>query len=319
MTDSGDPVIDQAIRWHMSLADNEADHDWDAFVQWLEADPAHAAAYDLVEAGDCDAQHVLAEIPNALPGPSPANDNRARRTWWFGGGAVAAGLTGVLIWGAVQPSLTDRYSVATLAGETREIRLPSGDLLALNGASRITLDRRNPRFASVESGEALFRVTHDPTKPFEVRVGDRVIRDMGTVFNVVRAGKAVQIAVAEGSVLYDPDGAAVTLTAGQVLSDSGDGRMPMRATVDPAAVTGWTSGRLSYRNAPLARIVGDLERATGERLSVAQGLAGRNFTGTIRVDPDHDRMFADLAVLLNVRIESRTDGRLFVEADRAAH
>jgi len=320
MSEIGISARDEAIGWHVNLLAGEA-FDWDAFTLWLEADPANAAAYDLVEAGDLDAGEVFAtlKMADAPPAPAAANDNSSRRQWWVGGGALAATLAGLLLWGPTMLGGADPYAISTAAGETREIRLASGDTLALNGRSRVTLDRNNPRYARLEDGEVLLRVTHDAAKPFEISVGNAVIRDVGTVFNVVRSGQSVRVAVAEGSVIYQLGAVSVTIAAGETLTDLGNGSPLVRSTIEPAAVSGWRTGQLSYRNAPLAQIVDDLERATGERLSLAPALSGRAFSGTIRIDPDNERMIADLAALLNVHAERRGDGWLFVEAGRAAN
>ncbi|HEX7849632.1 MAG TPA: FecR/PupR family sigma factor regulator, partial [Sphingomonas sp.] len=44
-------IIDQAIGWHLRLADAD-EHGWADFIAWIEASPAHAAAYDSIAADD---------------------------------------------------------------------------------------------------------------------------------------------------------------------------------------------------------------------------------------------------------------------------
>ncbi|QHL90470.1 hypothetical protein GVO57_06010 [Sphingomonas changnyeongensis] len=76
--------------------------------------------------------------------------------------------------------------------------LADGSRVDLNGGTRIALDRGNPRFARLERGEALFTIVHDEARPFEVHAGDAVLRDLGTVFDVVREPDRLRVAVAEG-------------------------------------------------------------------------------------------------------------------------
>ncbi|HWU15268.1 MAG TPA: FecR/PupR family sigma factor regulator, partial [Caulobacter sp.] len=45
-----DPIQQAAIDWFAKLQGEPALEDWTTFQAWLEADPAHAAAYDRVEA-----------------------------------------------------------------------------------------------------------------------------------------------------------------------------------------------------------------------------------------------------------------------------
>jgi transmembrane sensor len=41
----------EAIEWHVRLQAGGPE-DWDTFIRWLEADPAHSAAYDRVKFAD---------------------------------------------------------------------------------------------------------------------------------------------------------------------------------------------------------------------------------------------------------------------------
>ena len=40
-------IVDQAIAWHVRQGGMSA-ADWQAFIAWLEADPAHARAFDRI-------------------------------------------------------------------------------------------------------------------------------------------------------------------------------------------------------------------------------------------------------------------------------
>jgi transmembrane sensor len=45
-------ILAEAIEWHVRLRDGSAAADWEAFILWLEADPARSAAYDDVVRAD---------------------------------------------------------------------------------------------------------------------------------------------------------------------------------------------------------------------------------------------------------------------------
>lgn len=315
---------EQAIRWHVRIADGTAD-DWEAFVAWLGADPSHAQVYDEIEAADAIAGPALLEAEAPAPAvavpplPAAANDDQPRvsRRWWLGGSAAAAALALAVGIGPGLMRASDPYQVTTGPGESRVVTLASGDRIAMNGGSTLMLDRRNPRFAKLEQGEAMFTITHDRDAPFVVHVGEQRIEDVGTVFNVVRDGSGVRVAVAEGSVIYDPEGQAVTLAAGQALSDPAGNGASIRSDIDPEAVGTWREGRLSYAAAPLSLVATDLARATGQTVRLDPALSGRRFTGTIRIDADRDRLFGDLAQLLGVGAE-RTDGGWILTARERA-
>src|SRR5712671_1200329 len=63
-------ILAEAVAWHLRLRGGAAAADWEAFVLWLEADPARSAAYDDVARADADLG------PEAFP-PIAANDDRA--------------------------------------------------------------------------------------------------------------------------------------------------------------------------------------------------------------------------------------------------
>jgi transmembrane sensor len=301
----------EAIAWHIRLRDGRAE-DWDGFVRWLEADPARSTAYDSVALGDAA---ITAE---AVP-PSAANDDdeegrwSAGRRWATGFAAVAA----LFLLGLIAiPWLTagpDRYEVATAAGQHRTTPLTDDGSVQLNGATRLVLDRNDPRYAELVIGEATFNVRHDAAHPFVVVAGAHRVQDAGTTFNVIRDRGRFSVAVVEGSVVYDPGGAAVPLAAGQALHADQGGR-PVVGREDPQAMTGWQRGQLSYRAAPLAMVAGDLSRSLGVEVAVDSALMALPFTGSIRVDRD---AVTSLASTLGLQARRTGDSWLIEPHSRA--
>ncbi|MFD2500350.1 FecR family protein [Rhizorhabdus histidinilytica] len=215
-----------ALDWVIRLRDPGFDG-WEEFEAWLAADPARAEAYHRLATADQDmagllAAGLLAAAP-PVPAEAPANVvplRRAgftRRAWL--GGAIAASVAGLVGFGMIerQPSL---YQIETAPGMRRTVTLDDGSRIALNGGTRITLDRKDARHATLDRGEALFDVVHDEKAPFKVLVGDATLVDVGTSFNVVRDGRVTAVQVAEGAVVYNPDSEAVRLDAGAACARS---------------------------------------------------------------------------------------------------
>ena len=277
MTDRRDDIQAQAIGWVIRLRDAGAD-DWAAFTDWLEADGAHGEAYEEAALAEQEWDEI-APPERVVPQARPASRPLTRR--FFLGTGIAAAIAGVVALGTLQTQGT--YAVETAAGERRTVELADGSRVDLNGNSRVLLDRGDPRVATLERGEALFTVVHNDADPFEVRTGDVLLRDMGTVFNVLRVGDTLDVAVAEGVVEYNPGRAAVTLRAGMALSRHSEA--PARVTQrSPEAITGWREGRLTYSATTVGAVAGDLARNLGVPVRAAPEVAGRPFTGVIRVD-----------------------------------
>lgn len=302
MTDAR--VQDEAIDWVIRLRD-PVTADWGAFTLWLEAAPENNAAYDLVARTDADLDG-LAGVPTPT---AIANDNEPGFFRRYG--AIAAALlVAVAAYPAYQAAVPV-YAVETALGEQRSVTLEDGTVIELNGGTKLTLDRRNSRIASLETGEARFTVTHNAAAPFSVKAGGAVIQDVGTIFNIRLGDAQTDVGVAEGSVLFNPKGQAVLLTTGKLLH-ARYGAKPVVTQVDPARIGGWKSGRLDYLSAPLGTVAADLSRAMGKAVVIEPGLRGRAFTGTILLGSTRDDHAVEaIAALMGLQAGSTGNGWQF--------
>ncbi len=292
-------VVDQAIAWHLRQNDM-GDDDWHAFTLWIAADPAHAAAFDRIVTDD-----GLLDLRGDTPAARPiaANDDDGtrrtrRRVAWSVVGAVAAVVCGAYLLPAVLPQAASPYEITTAAGQRQELALADGTRIELSGGTTLALDRADPRVADLRGGEAIFHVRHDAAHPFTLHAGGLTVRDMGTVFNVAKAGSRLTVAVAEGSVLFQPDAEAVTLTPGSALSTLIGSNRVVLSHVDVGAVGEWREGRLSFAGAPLAEVVAAVRRQSGLAVDLAPALASRPFTGMVRLTGAADRDVPHLAALI---------------------
>lgn len=304
-------IIDQAIAWHLRQ-DHMAAEEWEGFVAWLET-PAHARAYDAVAMRD----RLVAEaaFPAPIAVPEAANDDQpATRGRWrlAAGGAMAAALA---VW--LVPTTFGSHPAetvyATRNGERRDVRLTDGTQIALNGGSLLRVSGADPRSVALDRGEATLHVVHDAAHPFELRAGDQVIRDLGTTFDVLHTGERLSVAVAEGSVLFQPDGAGLRLGAGEAVTMAADHRI-VRSMVPAAAVGGWRKGDLSFEGIPVGEVAASLRRRLGVDLRIVGDLSRRPFTGMIHVTGAADRDVPHLAELIGATW--RRNGEGWVLADR---
>jgi len=210
---------------------------------------------------------------------------------------------------------SDRYEVATAAGQRLTVPLGDGSVAALNGATRLILDHANPRFAELASGEATFTIRHDSADPFEVVAGDHRIHDVGTTFNLVHDGDRVVVEVIEGEVQYHRREAAISLTAGQMLAVREEGGRPLLGRRDPGAMAGWRHGQLSFREVPLDIVARDLARSLGAEVLVDPGIAALPFTGSVRVAGGAETVLTGFAATLGM--EARREGNAWRIGRRA--
>lgn len=300
MIDNRIDIAQAAASWHVRRA-SMSDTDWVSFVEWLEADPAHAAAYDSLALDDA----ALGEVPCLLP-PVPVEAAQVvpavlpirqwgRRALLVGGGLAIAASAVFLVPSALVPA---SVTYATASGETRVVRLADGSSVDLSGGTRLVV---GPRVATLETGEALFHVRHNPARPFTVTSGGLTLQDVGTVFDAARDGQRLDVQVAQGAVMFQPGREKVLRGAGAALTVRQDEGIVSRSKVAIDQVGGWRAGRLSFDNEPLARVASTMHRVGGYDLGVSPSLSARPFTGTIRFSGTADRDVPRMANLIGAK------------------
>ena len=289
MTQSALPDQTQqaAVDWFVRLQGDPDVATWTAFQAWLEADPAHARAYDEVELLWTDLDEV------ETPPPVVASDNvvpltiRPRRVGlWLGvGGAIAAALALAV---ALPTLLESRFTdYATQRGETRVVALADGSRLTLGGATTLRVRlTRGERDVTLVDGEAAFDVAHEAARPFVVTAGDREVRVLGTEFDILNHANRMAVTVRRGLVAVSGDGESVRLAKGQQLTRAKGAGASRVETVDPNAAFAWSKGHLVYQNAPLADVVSDLNRYVSTPIRVDPSAASVKVSGVLSIDEE---------------------------------
>ena len=277
---TGRKVDDTALEWAIRTADPSFE-DWDGLTEWLEADPLNHDRYDEATAAIAQASDRVAATP-VQAAPVVANDTGPMRRgyWRWGGGAIAAMLAvvvGVSVWN----DRSQPYAVETSPGEQRSVALADGSQIILSGGSRVTLDRADARVAVVDRGEMLFRIRHDAAHPFQVTAGDTKMVDLGTVFDVTHDPRRTRVAVAEGAVMVDPQGARLRLDPGQAVVDRGE--MLFRIRHDAAHPFQVTAG--DTKMVDLGTVFDVTHDPRRTRVAVAEG--------AVMVDPQGARLRLD--------------------------
>lgn len=332
---SGTPrsaVTEAARLWAIRVGDARFD-DWDAFAAWLESAPDHLTAYEsaLEEeswavgllARETTANHPGAQPPvpedaaddtpsltvtdraDDTPSPLPAAANDVmppRRRWLIWGGAIAASIAAFGGW-TTYHSMTGGQDIITGPGQKQSVQLADGSRIMLNGDTHLVISRKQDRHITMKYGEALFEVVHNEQKPFTVMVGETRLLDAGTVFNVIGTGGTLEVAVAEGAVIYQPGQKQIRLDAGDALSRDDIRATPSVYKADPDTVGGWQKGLLHYDDAPLFRVARDISRTIGQPIEVTEQAGALRFTGTLALGGPVEQALARAAPLLGVHFE----------------
>lgn len=266
--------IEQEARgWLVFLHSGKATAaDYRSFRDWLGRDRAHAEAYRACEQLMGDLSLVAIDPATVPAGAQTAKGGWRPSTLAAAGGLLAAACAFAVILLGGLPG-TAPGAIATDISEIREIALEDGSKVTLGARSRISTEfSEDIRIVTLLEGEAYFDVEKDASRPFYVKAGDRLVRVVGTEFNVRAEAGRVSVTVAEGVVQVmqgsNPEAAeerlpaiekAVLKAGARIVADARSGEVQW-AVVEPQRAASWREGWLSYEDARLADIVADINR-----------------------------------------------------------
>lgn len=313
-------VRDQAALWFARSRDGDLPAPERAsFEGWLAEHDQHAHEFRLLQNLWGAADLLPKARLQALCQPDAPTPLRApsvkRRT--FVRYAVAASLVAMVVGSGLYFGL-DRepdYSAefATVLGERRQVALPDGSVLDLNGRTRLKVHFFSAtRQVELTEGEAMFSVEHDSSRPFVVQTGNGSVTVTGTRFDVRRDLTRTLVAVESGTVKVkgqaDEQGNMVTLTAGLGSSIDVSGKVTPAQAVNTAAITAWRGGKLVFNDASLRDVALEVSRYREKPLRVAEGkTANLRLTSVFKSD-DTDALLRALPSILPVAVRTLADG-----------
>jgi len=303
-------VRTQASDWVARLrAENATDADRVAFEAWADQDPAHREAFNRLTATWRRLELLKGAGDIAAESRSGSFNKRYA--------AIAAGVflvVGVAV-GVVLRSAP--AAVATAIGEQRRIVLPDTSAVELNTNSRLAVEfDSRQRKVVLERGEARFKVTAEPNRPFTVIAGNRVIRVVGTEFDVRLKGATAEVLVIQGAVNLTSSvspGSSVMLRAGELASA---GAATPAAPVQPEVMEqklAWHDGMVSFRGETLGEVLSELNRYNSVQLTASdEKAASLRISGYFRAT-DVPTFLSRLQAAFPVRVE-RTAERVAIHS-----
>lgn len=290
-----DGIREAAARWVVRLQDEELpDAELAAFDAWLEGSQAHRNAFDRALDTWIGADAALAR-ERAAPAARRAGSGARgalRPALWIAGGALAAAVGGFALlalptWRDASPPAQAR-AYATARGERRTVALADGSRIELNAATRIAVELQgSTRKVTLEDGEVVLQVKHDPSRPFVVVTAGGVVQDLGTEFDIRQRNGTLSVTVGRGEVEFEPSrwpgGHSLRLGPGDRLERTGDGAPTVRRVPADEAFA-WRRGELVLRDQPLGNVAAELNLYFDRPIRVAdRDLASRRVSGVLRL------------------------------------
>ncbi|WEK37939.1 MAG: FecR domain-containing protein [Candidatus Pseudobacter hemicellulosilyticus] len=185
--------------------------------------------------------------------------------------------------------------------------LPDGSIVTLNKRSSLRFPsdfKDGPRTVQLE-GEAFFRITPDPARPFEVRINDVIIKVLGTSFNVKSNEGVTEVIVETGLVQVSHSSHQLQLRPKEKLSVSAADTELKKDSVSDQLYKYYRTREFVCDNTPLWKLVDVLNEAYDARI-VIERPALRN----LRIDvPFYDE---SLDNILDVITETFNDQHIQV-------
>jgi transmembrane sensor len=290
------------------------------FDAWL-AQPANAEAYDDALSITLELQAVAPALLDELA-QRPQRRPAASRGWLIAGGLAAAATIAIALTPTILIAPAGKAAAfATDKGQRRAVTLADGSTVDLNAGSRLQVSLgASERRVVMGEGEAVFDVAHDPARPFVIAAGDRDVRVVGTRFDVRRRDGQLTVSVERGVVEVEPaDGApgrGFRLHPGQRLDHlEGAGDVKLTA-IDPAQIAPWKTGRLIFRDRPLAEVVADLNQQFAKPIVLQDAALGEARVSGVLVLDDEAAVIRRLALLAPIKALPSADG-VILRRDRA--
>ena len=311
----------EAAAWHGRLGQPRVTTQTiEDFFAWREK-PGNADAYRRVElawkqaGAAASSPGVQAVLDDAMAsGPSRRSAGRPWTSLGPAAGVMAAGvLAAALIYGGWTWSAA-RGAYETGVGEQQLVQLADGSSVRLDTDSRVRVrfaDGR--RLIELERGQAMFTVAPNPARPFVVQAGGAAVIALGTVFDVRRDAGEVRVVLVSGVVQVEGASLAAParMQAGQETRVTPRGALSR--TVDVAAASSWTEGRLTFVDAPLGDAVAEVNRYLSRPVVLGDGVdAGVAVNGVFRAG-DREAFVAAASGALGLRPTKQADGTVRLE------
>jgi hypothetical protein len=176
-------------------------------------------------------------------------------------------------------------TMTTPRGRQFQLVLPDGSMVWLNAASSITYPTvfTGPQREVRITGEAYFEVKHSENQTFRVKVGNTLVEDLGTHFDIdaYPDDPALRTTLLEGAVRVSGQHGTALLKPGQQARSEGTGPIDVLSDVDLDATMAWKNGKLSLQNADVKAIFRQISRWYDMDVQYEGTMPGTQFWGII--------------------------------------
>jgi transmembrane sensor len=337
----------QAAEWMSVLdAENPSAQDLRGFKLWVNADPAHAAAFkEIISFWDDMNILTQAVLPReAIQNELEKTKASAKPTFsWLRHNPITAFASALLVMGTVViiTFLVQAPTVyTTQIGEQKTIQLSDSSIVQLNTNSRLEVNfTNNSRSLTLRQGEAHFAVAKNPQRPFEVTAGEGLVRAIGTAFTVHLRKIDVEVIVTEGTIEIDradapnqasinqpaitnvtvvptsiPIETGVKIDAGNRLTydrqQLNDIKLLVATQIEEQL--SWREGLLVFKGEPLEKVVAEVSRYTKLKIIIPERSSREIKVGGLFKVGDTESLFEALRDGFDIHVQEVSDNVVYL-------
>ncbi|QHS60013.1 FecR family protein [Chitinophaga agri] len=260
-------------------------------------------------------KRILQALPQAQPvRPRPTTVRSATRIWMAAAAVIALA---VAVWIIFRP-VNNEINIASVYGEVKDVSLPDGTRVKLNGNSSIRYSEQwsssSPREVWVK-GEAFFEVkpvaSNDASQRFQVHSGDLDVQVLGTSFNVRNRRGISDVMLTTGKVMVAAAGEQ------QLLSRPGElatyNKKELKKKIVPvSSYTSWQERKLQLEQTSVADLFARLEDDWGYHIQLTDtALLNKKISGDIDMK-DKQVLINALALILHADVSQMGDSTIII-------
>lgn len=268
------------------------------------ADPSEAAA---------EWNKLLAKLPSETLTPLQKGNRFWPRLARVGIAACLAFLIGFGFW-YMSNSTPVYMELTTGYGEVKEIKLPDGSHLTLNGHSKVKFEEQWSREENREiwlEGEGYFEVERDEDHPFIVHMKYGDVKVLGTEFNALHRDRVQRVTLIEGLVkLIAPAHEALELLPGEQVTMNAKAWEKERVDIEP--ITAWKNNKMIFKDASIRSIIDKLRWDFNWDIQVMETSILDRRVSTIIQENNPELLLQALAEIYDLNFEKKGEGQYLI-------
>lgn len=312
MNPSLNPATEAAIEWLVCLHSGQMSQEQRrGFEQWLEAAPAHRAAWQQLQPLRSSGPEHMGQLLGQTLARAEAGTRRRRQI--LRGALALGGITTGCGWLLDRQTPLAQWSakLRTDTGQRRDFTLPDGSTVTLDArsAADLAFDAGQRRVILRQGALVARAAPQTPGGPaFVVQTMHGQIHALGTRFSVRLNPQFSSVGMLEHSVsITTVDGAQQVLAEGHSARFDTQGIWADASA--PSSMAAWQQGMLEAHDLPLGEVVQALRAYRRGWIRVSAHAAALQVYGTYSLE-DTDRALAALAETLPIRLRSYSGGAL---------